>query len=121
MAAARIIHRIAGTGQTVGAVTANLASYTPPSDAAVYVEACAAGRTSAGNSAGGKLTAVYKRVAAAAPVVVGVGVSLIAAADAALVGSVAAIVVSGNDIVLQVTGTAAQTVDWFGEMVVWVN
>lgn len=121
MAAAKIIHRIAGTGQTVGATSVTLATFTLPNDAVIVAEGYACGRTSVGNSAGFKVSASAKRVASAAATAIGAVAGLLGVVDAALATATVTISATGNDVILQATGTIGQTIDWFGELQVWVN
>lgn len=121
MAAAKIIDRIAGTGQTIGTASVTLATYTLPTDAVIIAEGYACGRTSAGNSVAFKLSSSAKRVASAASAAIGSVANLLGVADAAVATATVTITTSGNNVILQATGTLAQTIDWFGELIVWVN
>jgi hypothetical protein len=101
-----------GTGQTIGAVTANLITIPLGAVATTYtIEAHIAGFNAATPaSVGYVLTGVYRTTGAAASLV---GVTdKYTAEEAAVVGADAAFVISGNSVIVQVTGVAGLTINW---------
>ncbi len=107
-----ITNRLQGTGSTIGAVTADLVTFSLGATPATYViEAnfCAFESTTPAG-AGYSLFGTVRTTGAAA--------SLVGTPDkinnenTALIPSTADIVVSGNNVILRVTGTALLTVNW---------
>ena len=120
MATSRTVKRFPGTGQTVLATTADLATYTLAASTSAVIQFYVVGKNSSGDSVSIAGVAGAKRAGAGAALV-GAVAGLLTVADAAVTGSTATLVASGNDIILRATGVALQTVDWFGEIVAWEN
>lgn len=108
----QLTNRLQGTGSTVGAVTADLVTLSLGATPATFVIEAnfAAFESTTPAGAGYSLFGTVRTTGAAA--------SLVGTPDkinnenAALVPSTADIVVSGNDVILRVTGTAALSVNW---------
>ncbi len=107
-----LTNRLQGTGTTVGATTADLVTFSLGATPATYVIEAnfAAFESTTPAGAGYSLFGTVRTTGAAA--------SLVGTPDkinnenTALMPSTADIVVSGNDVILRVTGTAALTVNW---------
>lgn len=98
-------------GQTTNATATTLMTIPLPTAGNIALQAFVVARDSAGNSKSFNLNAGAKSVANVATVL-GAVVSLLSVGDvgAALWG--ATVTASGGDIVVQVTGAAATTIDW---------
>lgn len=108
----QITNRLQGTGSTVGAVTTDLVTFSLGATPASYVIEAnfVAFESTTPAGAGYSLFGTARTT--------GVAASLVGTPDkinnenAALVPSTADIVVSGNNVVLRVTGTAGLTINW---------
>jgi len=101
-----------GTGQTVGAVTADLITIPLGATPATYaIEARIAGFESTTPAGCGYSLFATFRTTGAAAVVCGT-VDKITNEEAALIAANATMVASGNNAVVQVTGVAALTINW---------
>ncbi len=105
-------HSVRGNGQTVGAVTADLITYTMPSVAATMVfDIRVSGLNSLTPAGNGYSVFGTVRTDGATASLVGTP-DRIANEDAALVGAQCELVVSGNNAIVRVTGVAGLTVNW---------
>jgi len=105
-----------GTGQTIGAVTANIITFALGAAAGVYEFSVriAAFESTTPAGAGYRINAAVRTTGAAGALI---GVNAIDTfEEAALVGCAVAIVVVGNNAIVQVTGVAALTIDWTAEL-----
>lgn len=108
----QLTNRLQGTGSTVGAVTTDLVTFSLGASPATYVIEAnfAAFESTTPAGAGYSLFGTVRTTGAAA--------SLVGTPDkinnenTALIPSTADIVVSGNSVILRVTGTVALTVNW---------
>jgi len=105
-----------GTGQTVGNVTADIITLAAGATPGVYtIEATVAGFESAGpTGAGYQLFGVVRTTGAAATIVSTITTN--AKEEAALASADATIVVSGNNIIVRVTGVVARTINWVASL-----
>ncbi len=101
-----------GTGQTIGAVTADLITIPLGAVAGTYqIQASVSGFESTGPSGVGyRLTGTIRTTGAAATIIG--SIDKIVNEDAALAAGNADIVISGNDAIVQVTGVAGLTIDF---------
>ncbi len=107
-----LTNRLQGSGSTVGAVTTDLVTFSLGATPATYVIEAnfAAFEVTTPAGAGYSLFGTVRTTGAAASLV---GTpDKINNEDAALVACNSDIVVSGNNVILRVTGTAGLTIDW---------
>lgn len=108
----QLTNRLQGTGSTVGAVTTDLVTFSLGSTPATYViEANFSGFESTTPAGAGYSLFGTVRTTGAAASLVGTP-DKINNEDAALTSCNADIVVSGNNLILRVTGTTGLTVNW---------
>lgn len=101
-----------GTGQTIGAVTADLITIPLGATPTTYtIEAKVAGFEATTPAGNGYNLICVARTTGIASSVVGVEDKYVAE-DAALAGCDANFVASGNDIIVRVTGVAGLTINW---------
>jgi hypothetical protein len=105
--------KVQGTATTVGAVTADVITIALGATPGVYtIDASIAGFTTAGGPLGAGYTIVgaIRTTGAAAVLITGQAVD--AFEEGALSAGNAALVASGNNAILRVTGTVGTTIDW---------
>lgn len=97
-------------------------TYTIPSGSAGYVEATVIGRKiSDSSTVVNKKCQAVKNVGGTASLIGSVGTILTLAADVSLSSSVVAIAVSSGNVLVNITGVAATTIEWFVELTVNLN
>ena len=108
---------VKGTGQTIGAVTADLITFNLGAIATSYIiEAKVAGFESTTPASCGYNLICVARTTGAAATIVGIEDKYVAE-DAAIVGSDANFVAVGNTVVVRVLGTAALTINWMASTI----
>lgn len=120
MANVRSIDRTTGTGQTIGAVTADLVTVALVASTSYALQGVVVGKDSSGNTVAGLIVSGAKRAGGGAALV-GAAVQLLLVADAAVATATATWVASGNNVILRATGLALITIDWTAEATVWAN
>lgn len=98
-------------GQTTNATPLTLLTIPLPAAGNVVVQAFVVARDTAGNSKSFNVNAGGKSVASVATVL-GAVTSLLSVGDAGAALWTATLIASGSDLVVQVTGAAATTIDW---------
>jgi len=102
-----------GSAQTIGAVTSPLGSFAVPANSALTCFAEVSGTdTGFTGAVGGTISGVIRR-AGGAPVIVGAPISTV---YTDIVGATFTIALAGNNIILNVTGAAGNTINWMGTM-----
>ena len=105
-----------GTGQTVGAVTADLITVAAGATPGCYQVEAHIAAFEAGTPAGGTYEAINGvRTTGAAATLTGTTDSTVNE-EAALVGASVDIVVSGNNYIVRATGVAALTIEWSAKL-----
>ncbi len=106
-----------GSQETVGAVTADL--YTIPASIFTNIGYFLTANVIAGNVDTGETAAFRLSIRArtnSGTTTLGAPFDVVTDADASLAAAAVAFVLSGNDVILRVTGVAADTVQWNGEL-----
>jgi hypothetical protein len=105
-----------GAVQTVGAVNAVLATYSPPNttNCMLFGWVIAVDNAAGANSAARYFAALIERHGGGAPTITGTVAGIFSRSVAALATFAATFVVAGNNIDVQVTGVAAFTLNWSG-------
>jgi len=105
-----IVHQVEATIQTTDATVTTICSYTLPDACAALVRGYAAGRRpSNGDSTALWIERGVKRHGGGGATLIGSGPTT---RNYAQIGSNLTLATSGNDILLQVTGAAATTIEW---------
>lgn len=97
--------------ETTNATPANVQTITPVEDKPMTVEC----RVTAGKQAGGGAASIWfvrKIYKDGGAITLGARTTIHSEVDAGIAGAAADLVVSGSDVVLQVTGVAATTIEW---------
>jgi len=120
--AAKIIHRVAGAVSTVGAATEVMALTPIPTGCAFF----AAGRLIGRDTTSGAIVAAQKftggkDVAGVKSLVGSVLDSIAPQADASLVTASATFGINGSNLELRATGVVGRTIEWFGELTIYIN
>lgn len=113
------IYRRTGTAQTVGAVTGDVVTFTLTADTSIVIQAYLTGNNATTDSASFAIIGGAKRTGAGGAAIIGAIVGALGVVDAVVAGTTATIVASGNTVILRPTGVALQTIDWFGELLIW--
>lgn len=120
MANARTIHRVTGTGQSVGTGTADLVTVALAANTSYAVQGVAVGKDSSGNTVCLLVMGGAKRVGGGAALVGSVATPLLVT-DAAVSTATGTWIASSNNLILRVTGTLLITIDWTAEATIWAN
>ena len=109
---------LVSTGSTTGAVTANIGTFTTATDQGYTYESTIRGRnTSTGVTVSFKVIGSFKNVAGTVTQI-GNTTILFSRKDTGMNAADVNLVISGTNIVSQVTGVAAMTIDWRARVVV---
>lgn len=107
----QIAHRYQSNATTVGAATVTILSIPVTVASTMNIESQIAGITATPDGVGGEVRGTVFR-GAGAPIVIGI-VDAVVRATPALVTSSYNISVSGNNLIVTVTGVAGQTIEWY--------
>lgn len=118
----KIIHRISGLVETIGAVTEVVCLTPIPADSTFSAEATVTGRdTVSGDSVISKRTAGGKNLAGVAVITGAVLDAVAQQNDAALATASVTLAINGTNLELRATGVLAKTIEWFGELIIHIN
>ena len=98
--------------QTTNATPTNLLSYVQPNSSGAVIQVSLIAYDGSGNVKGWLLEAVTKRVADSLSVIGSVQNLMTAQGDVGLATASATIVISGANVIVEVTGIAATTINW---------
>lgn len=104
-----------GDGTTVDAASADLITQAIPTGSAVNAEVRMVGKTAGGAVVVKTISAALNNVTGTLALT-GAALSLLDRSDAALAAAVGAVVISGNSVVVRVTGVLTQTVTWYASL-----
>jgi hypothetical protein len=107
----QIAHRYQGPATTVGATTSTILTIPSTVASIINIEAQLAGITGTPDGVGGELRGTVFR-GAGAPTVIGI-TDAVVRATAALTAASYTVSVSGNNLIVTVTGVAGQTIEWY--------
>lgn len=118
----RAIERFVEIGSTIGATTTVLKAWAVPDGAAVRVRAEIVGRdTGNGEVVGLSKAGTFKRVGGTLALVGSLLDVATPVLDTGLSLASATVAVNGSSVELRATGVAGRTVEWMGDLTIWVN